>query len=322
MKKLKAHLPFLTGALLLGILVLGLFRIYQSMSLLSNQVKIGATYMTMNNEFYQILNEEIEQKVTENNDLLITRDPALDANKQAEQVNYFIKEGVDVIIINPVDSDSSALLGSLKKAHHKGIRIVVVDSQLNQADFVDTTILSDNYEAGVLCAQNLMANKDKAKILLLEHRSTESASDRIRGFLDTVAKNDAYQVVSRVDVQGQTELALPAVREVIKSGVIFDTVMSLNDQGALGAVAAIEEAGLTNHILVYGIDGSPNMKSLLATTTDVQATVAQSPHSIGQEAIKSAYQLTKGQSCRAKIVIPVELITKDTIGQYDVTGWQ
>lgn len=302
--------------------MLGIYLHYKLVPYNENRVKIGATYMTMNNDFYKVLNNEIDKIVEENNDILYTRDPALDVNKQTQQVELFIKKGVNIIIINPVDANSKKLIKVLKKAKKTGIKIVVVDSQLSDNSPVDTTIVSDNYQAGVLCAQNLMQTQSSAKILLLEHQKAVSAVDRINGFLATIKGHDSYQVVDRKDCLGQTEVAMPQVESVINSGVDFDTVMALNDQVAIGALAAIENMKVTAPIKIYGVDGSPDMKNLLATTSSIQATVAQSPLTIGEKAIQAGYRLYQDKKVDKEIVIPVEFMTSDNVLNSDLTGWQ
>ena len=86
--------------------MLGIYLHYKLVPYNENRVKIGATYMTMNNDFYKVLNNEVEKIVEENNDILYTRDPALDVDKQTQQVESFIEKGVNIIIINPVDANS------------------------------------------------------------------------------------------------------------------------------------------------------------------------------------------------------------------------
>ena len=192
---------------------------------------------------------------------------------------------------------------------------MVVDSQLSDNSPVDTTIVSDNYQAGVLCAQNLMQTQSSAKILLLEHQKAVSAVDRINGFLATIKGHDSYQVVDRKDCLGQTEVAMPQVESVINSGVDFDTVMALNDQVAIGALAAIENMKVTAPVKIYGVDGSPDMKNLLATTSSIQATVAQSPLTIGEKAIQAGYRLYQDKKVDKEIVIPVEFMTSDNVSK-------
>jgi len=308
---------------LVGItIVLGVYWQYLTTPFNSNQLKIGASYMTMNNDFYKVLNNEIEKIVVKNDDVLYTRDPALSIDKQVEQIESFIAKDVNIIIINPVDASSKKLLKVLKKAKYEGIKIVVVDSQLSDNSSVDSTIVSDNYQAGVLCAQHLMKEQSSASILLLEHAVAVSGVDRIKGFTDTIKGHDSYQVVDRRDCLGQTEIAMPQVQAVIEEGTTFDTVMALNDQAAIGALAAIKDSAYNQQVAIYGVDGSPDMKSILATSGELEATVAQSPMTIGKKAIQAGYQLYRGNKVASEIIVPVKLVTANNISDYDLVGWQ
>ena len=311
----------LLACLFVTAVVCVLFFHYKEAPVFPQQTKIGATYMTMNNDFYKYLNAEVEKSVNERHDQLYTRDPALSIKKQVEQVRFFIREKVDVIIINPVDSNSRQLIASLKKAKKEGIKVIAVDSQFKDSSAVDTTIVSDNYKAGVLCAEQMMKTKRSADILLLEHRDALSATSRIQGFLDTIKKHKAYRIVSRIDSLGQTEIAMPKVKKLIQDGLDFDTVMALNDRAAIGALAAIKGEQMAD-TQIYGIDGSPDMKSLLAATPEIQATVAQSPYTMGQEVIKATSKLSKNQTYPKEIIVPVQLLTKKNIGEADLAGWQ
>ena len=94
-------------SLFLGfLLVFGICVQYKMVPMVASQRKIGTSYMTMNNDFYKVLNNEVEKIVEENNDILYTRDPALDVDKQTQQVESFIEKGVNIIIINPVDAQT------------------------------------------------------------------------------------------------------------------------------------------------------------------------------------------------------------------------
>lgn len=123
-------------------------------------------------------------------------------------------------------------------------------------------------------------------------------------------------------MQGQTEIAMPAVQEVLRTEIAFDTVMALNDKAALGALAALEEEGNVQNVAIYGIDGSPDMKNLLATTSDVQATVAQTPYTMGAEAVKASYSIMAGKKLETVVLTSVTLLDQEIIQEYDVTGWQ
>ena len=83
--------------------------------------------MTLNNQFYDVLNSEIQQRVEEKGDHLITLDPALDQEKQNEQIEYLIEQGADVIILNPVDW--KGVKKGLEVAKKKNIPVIVVDTE-------------------------------------------------------------------------------------------------------------------------------------------------------------------------------------------------
>ncbi len=288
----------------------------------SRQVKIGATYMTMNNDFYKTLNAEIEKKTNQQGNRLYVRDPELDEGKQSQQIDYFIQEKVDVIVINPVKSDSPQILTSLNKARKAGIKIIVVDAPISKDAKVDTTIVSDNYQAGVLIAKDMMKRLASANILLLEHHNAVSAMDRIQGFLDTIKGHSTYQVVSERETLGQTEESMPQVKKALDEGIQFNVVMSLNDRAAIGALAAIKDQGVTKKITIYGVDGSPDIKNFLANTNDIQGTVAQSPLQMGRKMMEVIERMMNHQSYKKEYLIPVQLVNKDNIGQYTITGWQ
>ena len=288
----------------------------------SRQVKIGATYMTMNNDFYKTLNAEIEKKTNQQGNRLYVRDPELDEGKQSQQIDYFIQEKVDVIVINPVKSDSPQILTSLNKARKAGIKIIVVDAPISKDAKVDTTIVSDNYQAGVLIAKDMMKRLASANILLLEHHNAVSAMDRIQGFLDTIKGHSTYQVVSERETLGQTEESMPQVKKALDEGIQFNVVMSLNDRAAIGALAAIKDQGVTKKITIYGVDGSPDIKNFLANTNDIQGTVAQSPLQMGRKVMEVIERMMNHQSYKKEYLIPVQLVNKDNIGQYTITGWQ
>ena len=91
------------------------------------------------------------------------------------------------------------------------IPVIVIDSQVYRSDLVAMTIVSDNYKAGVLCAKEMMKQKDQANIVLLTHNAARSAVDRINGFLDTIKNNKNYKILASADTQGQIERALPVI---------------------------------------------------------------------------------------------------------------
>ena len=286
------------------------------------QVKIGVTYMTMNNDFYKTLNAELEKKTNQQGSRLYVRDPELDEGKQSQQIDFFVREKVNVIVINPVKSNSPSIISSLQKAKKAGIKIIVVDTPISKEVAVDTTIVSDNYQAGVLIAKDMMKRLPAANILLLEHRNAVSAMDRIRGFVETIKNQPQYKIISQKETLGQTEEAMPQVKSALDEGMDFNVVMALNDRAAIGALAAIKNNGLNRKLSIYGVDGSPDIKNFLATTSDIEGTVAQSPIQMGRKVAQVIELMQEGKSYDSQYLIPVHLVNRDNISQYTVTGWQ
>ncbi|MFC2380555.1 MAG: sugar ABC transporter substrate-binding protein [Streptococcus gordonii] len=286
------------------------------------QVKIGVTYMTMNNDFYKTLNAELEKKTNQQGSRLYVRDPELDEGKQSQQIDFFVREKVNVIVINPVKSNSPSIISSLQKAKKAGIKIIVVDTPVSKEVAVDTTIVSDNYQAGVLIAKDMMKRLPAANILLLEHRNAVSAMDRIRGFVETIKNQPQYKIISQKETLGQTEEAMPQVKSALDEGMDFNVVMALNDRAAIGALAAIKNNGLNRKLSIYGVDGSPDIKNFLATTSDIEGTVAQSPIQMGRKVAQVIELMQEGKSYESQYLIPVHLVNRDNISQYTVTGWQ
>lgn len=278
----------------------------------------GATYMTMNNPFYEVINNELKKEIEKKGDELIVRNPELDIDKQNEQIEEFISKKVDGIFVNPIDSSK---LTSLESAREAGIPIIAIDASVKNTDLIDCLIESDNYDAGVLCAQNMMQRVQSANIVLLKHSTVESAVSRIQGFVDTIKDYPQYKIIDSAECEGQLERAMPAMESILKKHVKIDVIMALNDPAALGALAAIESLNRTN-ILVYGVDGTPDLKSFIKQSPFIAGTAAQSPIKFGTLAAKNMYKILERKDIPKTIEVPVTLITKDNIDSYNVKGWQ
>ena len=123
-------------------------------------LRIGTTYMTMNNPFYSVIDEELRLVIESRGDILLTRDPALDQERQNEEIRDLLHEDIDLLVLNPVDYRE--IEPALREAQKAGVPVVVIDSQVSDSNLVACTIASDNYGAGVLCAEHLMNTCDSA----------------------------------------------------------------------------------------------------------------------------------------------------------------
>ncbi len=280
---------------------------------------IGASYMTMNNEFYEILNEQISHRVEAEGDRLILRDPALSLSRQREQIERMLEKGIRVLVLTPVDADG--LSDVLQKAHEQGVRIIVVDSNVSDDELVDCTIVSDNYKAGRLLGEYFLQNKNESKVVIMTHEEAMSGRERVKGFADTIRGHSGINVVRLIPCEGQLEIAMPRMEKLIESGVDFDSVFCLNDPASMGVAAALESKGLLDKVDIYGVDASPDAKQLIFEGK-MKASVAQFPTQIGEAAAGAIYDLLEGREVEHYISVPVELVTKENVEQYNVDRWQ
>lgn len=188
---------------------------------------IGASYMTMNNEFYTIISEEVAYWVEAEGDRMILRDPALDPVRQAFKIRELLDMGISALVVAPADADS--LANVLTEARDRGVKVIVVDTAVADDITADCTITSDNYEAGVIIGKYFLQKHNTAKLVVMTHESARSARERVGGFLDTVSANKNIQVVKKIECEGQVEIAMPRLQEAIDEGLDFDTVFCLND---------------------------------------------------------------------------------------------
>lgn len=284
-----------------------------------NSYLIGASYMTMNNEFYEILSEEISNRMELEEDRLILRNPALNAQRQIEQIEEMMAQGIDVLVVTPVDWQS--LSGVLKKAKEQGIYIVVVDSNLEDESLADCTITSDNYGAGRIIGDYFLEQNEHARLIVMTHDVAKSGQDRVQGFLDAVEGQPGIEIVEKVNCDGQLEIAMPEMQEIIDKGVEFDSVFCLNDLASVGVVAALDENQMLETVRVYGVDASPDAKALIKEGM-MSASAAQFPSRIGQTAADVIYRLLDGQSVEKNISVPVELVTGENVELFSIDRWQ
>lgn len=318
MKRFYKNMTYIIIFFMVLIIFTVTYNIYTA--LIAKHKVFGVSYMTMNNPFYKIINNEILKVVEKNNDTLITLDPELDVDKQNEQIYKFIDQKVDGIFINPIDFEQ--IEPALQAAKRANIPVIIIDAPVSDESLVNCTIVSDNYDAGVQCAKDMMERLDSANIVLLKHTTAKSAKERIEGFLSVIDNNEKYKVINEAECDGQLEIAMPKMQEIIEETPDIDVVMALNDPSALGALAALEKNN-KNDVMVYGIDGTPEIKALIGRNQMIVGTVAQSPIKMGQIAVENMYNILNGKKKIEKnIIIPISLINKENLFKYDEDRWQ
>lgn len=284
--------------------------------------KFGFSCIAKENPYYVTLADAIREALAEEGHTVIgmNQDTNLDPQLQIEQIRGMIEEGIDAIFLAPVDwQEITPALQALKEA---GVKIINLDTQVAEMEYVDAYIGSDNQSAGVQCGENLVERfPDGGKIAILECPSMNSINERISGFEETIS-GKGFEVVERVDVAGDLTRARDAAKKIFAEHPDLTAVMCGNDQIAVGACVAANEAA-NKTVAIYGVDGSPEMKKELEkSSTQVVATAAQSPIKMGKEAVEVALNVLNGESFEKETYLETYLITKDNVEMYGSDGWQ
>ncbi|MBQ7545125.1 MAG: sugar ABC transporter substrate-binding protein [Synergistaceae bacterium] len=282
--------------------------------------KFGATYMTMNNPFFGVMNDAIKAAVEANGDTLITLDPALDAVKQISQIEDMVAQGVDAIFLNPVDWQ--AVAPGLLAAHEAGIPIVNVDAPVYDEEYVACIVASDNLAAGLVCGEDMLKRLPKGgKAVILGHPTTKSGVDRIANFKKIIEEHPEFTIAQEDSSEGQLEIAMPKMENIIQAIPDMAVVMCVNDPTALGVIQALRAANALEGVLIYGVDGSPDAKKMIKDGM-MTGTAAQSPINIGKIGVEMAYKILAGEKVEKHVPVPVTLITAENVDEFGVDGWQ
>lgn len=281
-------------------------------------LKFGATYMTMNNPYFTALNESIREVVEANGDILITRDPAQDQERQNAQIQEMLDEGVAGIFANPVDWEE--IMPALQACREAGVPVFNVDTDVKDPKYVVTVIQSDNYQAGVQCARDMMSKRESARIVIMNHYNIRSTIQRVQGFLDTIEGHPQYQVVEEKSTTSELEVAMEVMKQILDTDLEFDVVLGGNDPTALGALAALQMRHV-NGVMIYGIDGSPDCKAMIQQGY-IEGTSAQRPIRMGRTSAQAAYDYLAGKEIPKDITVEVTLVTRENLDEFDIDGWQ
>jgi ribose transport system substrate-binding protein len=274
----------------------------------------------MDNPYFEELNSAIQEIVEANGDVLISRNPSQSQEKQNQQIFDMIDSGIDLLFINPVDWKK--VTPALIACKNANIPVVDIDTNVFDICYVDSIILSDNYQAGVQIAHDVENKKKTAKIVILSHDSIFSTYERIRGFIETINTFDGdYEIVYKENTSVTLESSMEVMLKFLEENIKFDVIIGGNDPTALGALAAMQKCNIRNDTLIYGIDGSPLGKAMIKQGY-MEGTSAQFPIAIGKKSAEIAYNILNGEEVPKKVLIPVELITKKNIEEFDIAGWQ
>ena len=280
----------------------GLAGIFLAFAASASAERIGLVISTQNNPFFVTLKEGAEAKAKELGHDLIVLDSQDNPAKELGNVEDLLVKGVDVLLINPTDSD--AVVSSVKAANRSKIPVVTLDRAANGGNVV-SHVASDNVLGGEM-AGNFIVEKlgGKGKVVELEGiPGTTAARDRGTGFNKAAAGK--LEVVAKQAADFDRTKGLNVMENILQAQPEIQAVFAHNDEMALGALKAIEASG--RDIFVVGFDATDDAVAAVKEGK-LAATVAQKPAEIGAIGVEVADKIVKKQAVEKNVPVALELV--------------
>lgn len=282
------------------------------MSPASAGYRIGVTYQNLQNEFIVNIAKAVEEKAKELDVTLIESDGQGKAEVQISQVENFIAQHVDAILLIPFDKEGCA--PAVQKAVAAKIPLVVFNAQVTNVELANTYVGSDDMEAGRIEMQYIAdLLKGKGNIAIIHGPNGHSAEvQRTEGNKEILKKYPDIKVLFEQTANWDRAQALSLTENWLQTGKPLNAIVAQNDEMALGAYKAIEAAGKAKDVPVIGIDAIADaLKSV--KEGKMAATVFQDAHGQGATAVEMAVKILKGEQVPKVVNIPFKLITKENV---------
>jgi inositol transport system substrate-binding protein len=275
---------------------------------------IGVCFQGLTDEYILRLKAAFEKRAEELGYNYLFSDGQMNARIQVSQVENYIQQEVDCIVLNPVSLSECA--PAVSAANDAGIPIITLISTTdNQADCT-AYVGSDSYESGVIQAK--MAIDDLGGqgdvVLLLGQMGHEAQIGRYKGVRDTI-EGTGIQIVAMQSADWSRERGYSIIEYWIKANKSFDAILSQNDAMALGAISALREQNLISQVKVYGIDGQHDALISLVSG-DLTGSVLQDAEEQGRQCAEVALVTAMGKPVERTYIIPYRPLRKHDAAQY------
>lgn len=285
----------------LGLMVLAL-----GMGTIAEAAKVGLVVSTQDNPFFVTLKEGAVSKAKEMGHEIVVLDSQNDPSKELGNVEDLLIKGIDVLLINPTDSD--AVVSAVKAANRNKVPVVTLDRASNGGKVV-THIASDNVAGGELAGNFIVEklNGKNNKVVELEGiPGTTAARDRGKGF--NKAAQNKLDIVAKQAADFDRTKGLNVMENILQAQSEVNAVFAHNDEMALGALKAIEASDKTD-IIIVGFDTTEDAVKAVKEGK-LAATVAQKPAEIGAKGVEAADKIVKKETVPQFIPVELELITQ------------
>ncbi len=274
--------------------------------------RIGVSLLTQDDPFYISLKNGLVKEATKEHVTLTALSADKDLNKQINQVQSFITEKDDAIVVCPVDS--TGIIAAVQAANQAHIPVFTADITADGGKVV-SAIASDNVEGGKLVGDYVAKKllKGTGNVAILDLKTITSVQDRVKGFKEALAAYPGIKIVADENVPGATrENAVNKATDLLTATPNINVIFGINDPVALGTLSALQQMNKTG-VDVVGFDGTPEAQNYISSgTSPLKADAIQFPDLIGVTTVDAIVRYLNGQSLPPKVPIPTGLVTKST----------
>ena len=237
---------------------------------------------------------------------------------EIEIVEAMIDRGVDGIVLAP--QSDTALVEVVEKAVGENVPVVIIDSGLKSDKYV-AFVATDNYQGGVLGAERLATViGERGKVALIKNiPGSASTEQREKGFRETIAKFKDIQLVDEQYAMGTPTKANEVVTTILGKHRDLAGIFTANEPGAIGALNAVLNEGLTGKVKIVGFDASPTLIKGIAEGT-LDSTIVQDPFGMGNLGVRTLYAHLQGKKVEKRVPTALKLVTKDNLNTPEVQG--
>lgn len=297
----KAILTVIVLVIIVGLIGIG---IWYSRSGKKVKPLVGVSLLTKQHVFYRDLEKGMREEAAKRGLDLHIESAEFDNAQQTTQVENFITEGVDAIIVCPADSEG--IVQAIKSANEKGVPVFTADITAKGGDVV-CHVASNNVQGGRLAGEYLAKLLNgKGNIVIIDHPVVTSVQERVKGFLEAIKKYPGIKLVARQSGEGQKDKAMAVMENLLQAYPNINGVFGINDDSALGALAAIRGSKVPNKdkIVIVGYDATPEACKAILNDTNLKADVIQYPKKIGQKVVEVVANYLEAKRNGKKIDIP------------------
>ncbi|SFD44473.1 ABC transporter substrate-binding protein [Devosia psychrophila] len=279
--------------------------------------QIGLMVQDMSNPFFAAMETGAKDAAAEIGATLNTQDAQLDLANQNTQIDAFIQQGVDLIVISAVDQ--AGIAPAIERAKAAGVIVMAVDTPAVGADAV---FMTDAVQAGeVSCTYLFEQMGGKGEVLLVDGTPIQTIIDRITGCNNVAVNFPDIKIVGQQASRNDRASGMSVTTDMLTAHPDVTGIFGMNDPSALGAVLAVEQAGKSAQIKVTGVDGSPEaVQELNREGSPFIGSSTQNPGEMVRQAVKTAVAMTEGtMPTETTVLIPSVLVSRDNVAEYP--GW-